>query len=163
MNLTANTIIKLFIDAIGQDALKDFYEHNWEARKKEIQKLLKSDYDFYVINDPKFQRVLEIFTEFVDWARTKDYINLSDKIAILDRACSIRWSSRSLSAAATASARRASSATPRCIRTCCGSWWNSARRLDGRCRRWISRRSRALRGTSSSWPRSPRVRRMKSL
>lgn len=84
MNLTANTIIKLFIDAIGQDALKDFYEHNWEARKKEIQKLLKSDYDFYVINDPKFQRVLEIFTEFVDWARTKDYINLSDKIAILD-------------------------------------------------------------------------------
>ena len=41
MKLTANTIIKLFIDAIGQSAMKDFYEHNWEARKKEIQKLLK--------------------------------------------------------------------------------------------------------------------------
>jgi len=32
MKLTANTIIKLFIDAIGQDAMKDFYEYNWEAR-----------------------------------------------------------------------------------------------------------------------------------
>ncbi|MDD5928334.1 MAG: hypothetical protein PUC37_00895 [Spirochaetales bacterium] len=84
MNLTANIIIKLFVDAIGQDALKDCYESNWDARKKEIQKLLKGDYDFYVIDDTKFQRVLEIFTEFVDWARKKDYINLSDKIAILD-------------------------------------------------------------------------------
>lgn len=28
MKLTANTIIKFFIDAIGQDAFKDFYEHN---------------------------------------------------------------------------------------------------------------------------------------
>ena len=45
MKLTANTIIKLFIDAIGQDAMKDFYEHNWEARKKEIQKLLKTKYN----------------------------------------------------------------------------------------------------------------------
>lgn len=84
MNLTANTIIKLFVDAIGQDALKDCFAHNWDARKKEIQKLLKSDYEFFVINDPKFQRILDIFTEFVDWAREKDYINLSDKIAILD-------------------------------------------------------------------------------
>ncbi len=84
MKLTANTIIKLFVDAIGQDAFKDCYEHNWDARKKEIQKLLKGDYEFFVINDPKFQRVLDIFTEFVDWARKKDYINLSDKIAILD-------------------------------------------------------------------------------
>lgn len=41
MKLTTNKIIKLFIDAIGQDAFKDFYEHNWEARKKEIQKLQK--------------------------------------------------------------------------------------------------------------------------
>lgn len=45
MKLTANTIIKLFIDAIGQAAMKDFYEHNWEARKKEIQKLLKEKPD----------------------------------------------------------------------------------------------------------------------
>ena len=51
MRLTANNIIKLFIDAIGQDALKDFYEHNWEARKKEIQKLLKAEYDFDIIHD----------------------------------------------------------------------------------------------------------------
>lgn len=28
MKLTANNIIKLFIDAIGQDAFKDFYKHN---------------------------------------------------------------------------------------------------------------------------------------
>ena len=28
MKLTANTIIKLFIDAIGQDAFKDFYDYN---------------------------------------------------------------------------------------------------------------------------------------
>ena len=31
MKLTANTIIKLFVDAIGQDAFKDFYDFNWEA------------------------------------------------------------------------------------------------------------------------------------
>ena len=41
MNLTANNIIKLFIDAIGQDGFADFYDYNWQARKKEIQKLLK--------------------------------------------------------------------------------------------------------------------------
>ncbi len=81
---TANTIIKLFIDAIGQDAFKDFYQHNWEARKKEIQKLLKIEYEFDIIRDPNFQRVLDIFTEFVDWAREKDYINTWDKFAILD-------------------------------------------------------------------------------
>ena len=58
MKLTANTIIKLFIDAIGQDAIKDFYEHNWEARKKEIQKLLKTEYNFDIIDDKNFQRVI---------------------------------------------------------------------------------------------------------
>lgn len=84
MLLTANTIIKLFIDAIGQDALKDFYEHNWEARKKEIQKLLKAEYDFDIIHDVNFQRVLEILNDFVDWAEKKDYINSWDKGAILD-------------------------------------------------------------------------------
>lgn len=56
MNLTANNIVKLFIDAIGQDAFKDFYDYNWGARKKEIQKLLKSDYNFDIIHDSKFQR-----------------------------------------------------------------------------------------------------------
>lgn len=84
MNFTANNIIKLFIDAIGQDAFKDFYDYNWEARKKEIQKLLKTDYGFDIIHDPKFQRVLDIFTEFADWAKAKDYINIWDKFAILD-------------------------------------------------------------------------------
>lgn len=58
MNLTANNIIKLFIDAIGQDAFKYFYAHNWEVRKKEIQKLLKCDYNFDIIHDSNFQRVL---------------------------------------------------------------------------------------------------------
>lgn len=57
MNLTTNTIIKLFIDAIGQDAFKDFYDSNWEARKKESQKLLKNDYNFDIIHDSNFQRI----------------------------------------------------------------------------------------------------------
>ncbi len=84
INFTANNIIKLFIDAIGQDAFKDFYDYNWEARKKEIQKLLKTDYGFDIIHDTKFQRVQDIFTEFADWAKEKDYINIWDKCAILD-------------------------------------------------------------------------------
>lgn len=84
MNLTANTIIKLFVDAIGQDAFKDFYDFNWEARKKEIQKLLKNDYNFDIIHDSNFQRVLDILNDFVDWAIKKDYINSWDKWAILD-------------------------------------------------------------------------------
>lgn len=84
MNYTANNIIKLFIDAIGQDAFKDFYDFNWEARKKEIQKLLKCDYNFDIIHDSNFQRVLDILNEFVDWAKNKDYINTWDKFAILD-------------------------------------------------------------------------------
>ncbi len=84
MKLTANTIIKLFINSVGQDALKDFYEHNWDARKKEIQKLLKCDYNFDIIHDSNFQRVLDILNDFVDWAIKKDYINSWDKWAILD-------------------------------------------------------------------------------
>lgn len=84
MNLTANNIIKLFIDAIGQDAFADFYDYNWQARKKEIQKLLKIDYNYNIINDPNFQRVLDILNDFVDWAKEKDYINSWDKGAILD-------------------------------------------------------------------------------
>ena len=31
---TTNHIIKLFTDAVGQDAFADFYGTNWEARKK---------------------------------------------------------------------------------------------------------------------------------
>ena len=84
MTFTANNIIKLFIDAIGQDALKDFFEHNWGARKKEIQKLLKIDYDFDIIHDSNFQHVMDIFNDFADWAIKKDYINAWDKWAILD-------------------------------------------------------------------------------
>ena len=84
MNYTANNIVKLFIDAIGQDAFKDLYEHNWEARKKEIQKLIKIDYEFDIIRDIKFQRYLEILNEFADWAKNKDYINTWDKFAIME-------------------------------------------------------------------------------
>ncbi len=84
MNFTANNIIKLFIDAIGQDAFNDFYDYNWEARKKEIQKLLKCVYNFDIINDTNFQRVLDILNDFADWAKDKDYINSWDKGAILD-------------------------------------------------------------------------------
>lgn len=84
MKLTANNIIKFFIDAIGQNAFKDFYEHNWEARKKEIQKLLKTEYDFDIIHDTNFQRVMDILDDFADWALKKDYINTWDKYAILD-------------------------------------------------------------------------------
>lgn len=84
MNLTANNIIKLFIDAIGQDAFMDFYAYNWEARKKEIQKLLKIDYNFDIIHDSNFQRVLDILTGFADWAKEHDFINVWDKGAIFD-------------------------------------------------------------------------------
>ena len=84
MNFTANNIIKLFIDAIGQDAFKDFYDYNWEARKKEIQKLLKNEYDFDIVQDANFQRFVDILNGFVDWAKEKDYINSWDKAAILD-------------------------------------------------------------------------------
>lgn len=83
MNITANNIIKLFIDAIGQDAFKDFYEYNWDARKKEIQKLLKCEYDIDIIHDLNFQRVMNILNDFADWAIKKDYINAWDKWAIL--------------------------------------------------------------------------------
>lgn len=84
MNYNANNIVKLFIDAIGQDAFKDFYDYNWEARKKEIQKLIKTDYSFDIIHDPNFQRYMDILNEFADWALKKDYINTWDKFAILD-------------------------------------------------------------------------------
>lgn len=42
MKLTSNNIIKFFIDAIGQDAFKDFYEYNWEARKKRNSEITKN-------------------------------------------------------------------------------------------------------------------------
>lgn len=84
MKLTANTIIKLFVNSIGQDALKDFYEHNWDARKKEIQKKFKAEYDFDLIYDTDFQRVMDILNDFADWAVKMDYITTWDKFAILD-------------------------------------------------------------------------------
>ena len=84
MKLTANTIINLFVNSIGQDALKDFYKHNWEARKKEIQKLSKAEYDFDLIHNTDFQRVMDMLDEFTDWALKKDYINSWDKYAIID-------------------------------------------------------------------------------
>ena len=86
MKLTANTIIKLFVNSIGQDALKDFYEHNWDACKKEIQKqkLSKAEYDFDLIQNTDFQRVMDMLDEFTDWALKKDYINSWDKYAIID-------------------------------------------------------------------------------
>ena len=84
MKLTANTIIKLFVNSIGQDALKDFYDYNWERRKKEIQKLSKAEYDFDLIYDTDFQRVMDILNDFADWAVKMDYITTWDKFAILD-------------------------------------------------------------------------------
>ncbi len=84
MTFTSNNIIKLFIDAIGQDGFADFYDYNWQARKKEIQKLLKTDYDFDIVNDDNFRRFVDILNDFVDWAKKKDYINSWDKGAILD-------------------------------------------------------------------------------
>lgn len=84
MNFTANNIIKLFIDAIGQDALKDFYDYKWEAQKKQIQKFKKKEYDFDIVHDENFMRFVDIINEFVDWAKKKDYINSWDKGAILD-------------------------------------------------------------------------------
>ena len=84
MIFSANNIVKLFIDSIGQDAFKDFYDYNWEARKKEIQKLLKTDYGFDIVNDDNFKRFVDILNDFVDWAKEKDYINSWDKGAILD-------------------------------------------------------------------------------
>ena len=84
INFTANNIIKLFIDSIGQDAFADFYAHNCKARKKEIQKLIKTDYGFDIVHNKDFQRFMDILNEFVDWAKEKDYINTWDKGAILD-------------------------------------------------------------------------------
>ena len=84
INFTPNNIIKLFIDSIGQDAFADFYDFNWPARKKEIQKLIKLDYDFDIVHDKNFKRFVDILNEFVDWAKEKDYINTWDKGAILD-------------------------------------------------------------------------------
>ena len=84
MNFTANNIIKLFIDAIGQDALADYYDYNWPARKKEIQKLEKINYEVDIINNKNFKRVLDILNGFTDWAKEKDYINTWDKGAIID-------------------------------------------------------------------------------
>lgn len=55
-----------------------------EARKKEIQKLSKTDYDFDLIHNTDFQRVMDILDEFTDWALKKDYINSWDKYAIID-------------------------------------------------------------------------------
>lgn len=82
--ITTNNIIKLFIDSIGQDAFADFYDYNWPARKKEIQKLLKSEYSLDILNDQNFTRFVDILNDFVDWAKNKDYINTWDKAAILD-------------------------------------------------------------------------------
>ena len=84
MNYTANNIVKLFIDAIGQDAFADFYDYNWPARKKEIQKLIKTDYEFDIVNNQNFRRFVDILNDFVDWAKGKDYIDSWDKGAILD-------------------------------------------------------------------------------
>ena len=52
--------------------------------KKEIQKLLKTDYVFDIIHDSDFHRVLDILNAFVDWTKENDYINSLDKGVILD-------------------------------------------------------------------------------
>ena len=52
--------------------------------KKEIQKLSKAEYDFDLIHNTDFQRVMDMLDEFTDWALKKDYINSWDKYAIID-------------------------------------------------------------------------------
>ena len=84
MKFKTNNIIKLFTDSIGQDAFSDFYDYNWTARKKEIQKLIKCNYQYDIVHDNNFTRFVDILNDFVDWAKDKDYINSWDKGAILD-------------------------------------------------------------------------------
>lgn len=76
---TANHIIKLFTDAVGQDAFADLYGINWDARKKEIQKLQKSE-----ITEDMFSRFVDILNEFTSWCKEKDYINSWDYHAVCD-------------------------------------------------------------------------------
>ena len=77
MNITANNIIKLFIDAIGQDAFKDFYDFNWEARKKETQKLLRFQIDENNSGDLKLliQRWTKSKTSRPTWKVIKLFMN----------------------------------------------------------------------------------------
>lgn len=79
MVFKANHIIKLFTDAIGQDAFADFYGTSWEARKKEIQKLQKSE-----ITEESFTRFINMLNDFTDWCIEKDYINTLDHSAVRD-------------------------------------------------------------------------------
>lgn len=83
---TTNHIIKLFTDAVGQDAFADFYNTNWAARKKEIQNLLKSN-----PSEKSFRRWVDIINEWTDWAKEKDYMNSWDHTSIRDFICPFYW------------------------------------------------------------------------
>ena len=53
--------------------------------KKEIQKLLKSNYEFDIVNDENFKRFVNILNDFVDWAEKKG-IGFSHFISIGNKA-----------------------------------------------------------------------------
>lgn len=76
-NFDIHNLIKLFVNSIGQDSFKDFYGSNWEARKKEMQKLQKTE-----IQQREYKRFLDILNEWADWAQEKNYINSWDKYSI---------------------------------------------------------------------------------
>lgn len=77
MFFKTNHIIKLFTDAIGQDAFADFYGTFWDARKKELQKLQKSE-----ISEESLTRFIDILNDFTNWCKEKDYMNTWDYSAV---------------------------------------------------------------------------------
>lgn len=79
MIFKTNHIIKLFTDAIGQDAFADYYGTFWEARKKEIQKIQKSE-----SNEESLSRFIDILNDFTNWCKDKDYMNTWDYSAVCD-------------------------------------------------------------------------------
>jgi len=79
MIFTTNHIIKLFTDAIGQDAFADFYGTFWESRKKEIQKLQKSEN-----REESLSRFIDMLNDFTNWCKENDYMNTWDYWAVYD-------------------------------------------------------------------------------
>lgn len=79
MIFKTNHIIKLFTDAVGQDAFADFYGTFWDARKKEIQKLQKSE-----SSEESLTRFIDILNDFTNWCKEKDYMNTWDYSAVCD-------------------------------------------------------------------------------
>ena len=55
------------------------YGTNWEARKKELQKIQKSD-----ISEENLTRFIDILNDFTNWCKEKDYMNTWDYSAVCD-------------------------------------------------------------------------------